>query len=345
MRVLAQRCSPYYSGVVPYESSTVQALVASWMRSLRARKRSLRTMGNYAHTARTFTAWCHDHDRPTDPAEQTSADVEAWFAHQFDHGAASSSASLRFACLKQWFGWLKGEGEIASSPMAGLKPPKIVNAPVPVLTDSDLQRLLADCAGTHWTDRRDLAIIRLFVDSGMRLGELAGITVAELDLDCQTVIINGKTGSRLVPFGDKTTEAIDRYIRARARRPQASAPALWIGIRGSLSGDGIAAMLRTAAGGSASSACIRTCSATASLTDGSPTVARNRISPAWPAGPQGRPCCPATARPQPQSGPGTHTSAWHPETRCDRGRAVRQRGPSTGRPRRTDRRPGGVCEV
>ncbi len=229
---------------VAYESPTVEALLASWQRTLRARNRSARTIGNYAHTARMFTSWCDEHGHPTDPARQTAGDVEAWLVHQLDHGAASASVHLRFACLKQWFAWLVDEEEIAVSPMARLKPPKMTAAPVPVLMVDDLQRLLADCVGTHWLDRRDLAIIRLFIDTGMRLGELARIKTAEVDLDRRSVIVSGKTGPRLVPFGTKTTEALDRYIRARARRPQADSEALWIGTRGTLGTDGIGTMLR-----------------------------------------------------------------------------------------------------
>jgi len=196
-------------------------------------------------TVRAFTAWATEHGHPTAPEAQTGGDVEAWIAHQLDLGAADSSANLRFACLRQWYRWLEREDEIAASPMVKLSPPRIGSKAVPVLTDDELRRLLDECAGKEWFDRRDLAIIRLFIDSGMRLGEMAGIAVAELDLDRFSVLVHGKGNrDRIVPFGDRTTEAIDRYVRARARRPQASSPMLWIGIRGTLGGDGIGAMIR-----------------------------------------------------------------------------------------------------
>ncbi len=224
----------------------VEALLASWQRTLRAQRKSPRTITNYVYAVRAFTAWANREGCPVEPAAQTGADVENWILHQVDHGAADSSVALRFACLRQWYRWLTSEDEIAASPMAKLSPPKIDSTPVPVLNDAELHRLLADCAGKDWTARRDLAIIRLFIDSGMRLGEMAGIALAELDLDRASVLVHGKGNrDRIVPFGDKSTEAIDRYVRARARRPQASSPMLWLGIRGSLGGDGIAAMVKT----------------------------------------------------------------------------------------------------
>lgn len=221
-------------------------LLASWQRTLRAQRKSPKTIDNYVHAVRAFTTWAQHNGRPVEPSTQTAADVENWIVHQLDQGAADTSVALRFACLRQWFRWLAKEDEIDVSPMARLSPPKIGSKPVPVLSDAELQRLLADCAGKDWTSRRDLAIVRLFIDSGMRLGEMAGIMVAELDLDRSSVLVHGKGDrDRIVPFGDKSAEAIDRYIRARARRPQASSPMLWIGIRGTLSADGIAAMIKT----------------------------------------------------------------------------------------------------
>jgi integrase/recombinase XerC len=53
--------------------------------------------------------------------------------------------------------------------MAKTPPPKIPEKPVPVLPDDDVRRLLADCSAKDFRDRRDLAIIRLFLDTGMRL--------------------------------------------------------------------------------------------------------------------------------------------------------------------------------
>ncbi len=59
--------------------------------------------------------------------------------------------------------------------MARMRPPKVAEQPVDVPTIEDLQSLLAVCAGNTFEDRRDTAIIRLFLDSGLRLAELTGL--------------------------------------------------------------------------------------------------------------------------------------------------------------------------
>jgi integrase/recombinase XerC len=74
------------------------------------------------------------------------------------------------------------------------------------------------------------AILRLFADTGLRLSELAHLTVADVDLDEQVAVVLGKgRRPRAVPFGAKTTAALDRYLRVRGRHKVAAEPALWLG--------------------------------------------------------------------------------------------------------------------
>lgn len=90
-----------------------------------------------------------------------------------------------------------------------------------------------------------MAILRLLLDSGLRRGELAGLTLDDLDLDQQTVRVTGK-GSRVrvVPFGKKTARDLDRYIRIRTTHRDQSSPALWLGHEGRMTPSGIAQVVR-----------------------------------------------------------------------------------------------------
>ena len=120
-----------------------------------------------------------------------------------------------------------------------------------MLSDEELRRLLATCAGRDFTARRDNAIIMLFLDGGFRLSELADLQVADVDLPDRIVYVAGKASRRsgprhrAVPLGVKAARALDRYLRERRRHPYAETPRLWLGSRGRpvLSADGIEAML------------------------------------------------------------------------------------------------------
>ncbi len=99
-----------------------------------------------------------------------------------------------------------------------------------MLTDDQLRRLLKACEGRDFTDQRDAAILRLFLDTGVRVRRRPGIMLpGDLDLDDQVVIVLGKgRRPRAVPFGRKTALALDRYLRMRASHPFAHLPNLWL---------------------------------------------------------------------------------------------------------------------
>ncbi len=159
-----------------------------------------------------------------------------------------ATAAFRYRSLQQFFKWLVEEDELEADPMASMKPPHVPEQPVPVLSPAAITALLDACAGKAFADRRDLAIIRLFLDTGMRLGELAGLRLEDLDLDVDNVAVVLGKGRRLraCPFGRKTAQALDRYLRARGKHSGFDASALWLGERGKgpMTASGIAQVIK-----------------------------------------------------------------------------------------------------
>ena len=96
-----------------------------------------------------------------------------------------------------------------------------------------LAALLKACEGNGFEERRDMAIIRLLIDTGCRVGGMAGILTADVSVPRRTVKVILKGGDELLlPMGDRSASAMDRYIRARARHPRRDSPYLWLGIKG-----------------------------------------------------------------------------------------------------------------
>ena len=173
--------------------------------------------------------------------------VEALISHLLDRWKPAT-ANNRFRGLQSFFKWLTEEGEVKESPMVRMKPPKVPLDPPDVLRDEQLMALLATCdKGQETEDRRDAAIIRVFIDTGARLSEVTNLrwhptdeALSDVDLERGILQVLGKgCRERVLAVGRKTVRALDRYIRKRAAHRDAQLPFLWLGIKGKMSESGI----------------------------------------------------------------------------------------------------------
>jgi site-specific recombinase XerC len=155
-----------------YAAPSIGDLARSFELALHARNRSPHTIKGYLEAVGLFEAFLVERGMPTAAASITREHVEAFVAHQLTRWTPSTAAT-RYRQLQQFFRWLVEEGEVARSPMANMHPPSVPDAPVPVVRDDELRRLLAACEGKGFTERRDAAILRLFFDAGLRLAEMA----------------------------------------------------------------------------------------------------------------------------------------------------------------------------
>jgi site-specific recombinase XerD len=235
----------------PASVGELTALLASWRLHLEAANLSPRTVRAYTDDGAMFARFLADHGMPTAVAGIRREHVEAFIAAELER-TAPSSAATRYRSLQQLFRWLDDEGEIDSSPMAKMRPPIIPEQPVPVLADDQIRRLLDSCAGRDFRNRRDIAIIRLFLDTGMRLEGMGGLRYNAEDADLSDVDLRGSVvritakGRRemVLPIGKKAARDIDRYLRVRAEHPHAEYQWLWLGTKGRLTPSGIYQMIK-----------------------------------------------------------------------------------------------------
>jgi site-specific recombinase XerD len=217
----------------------------SFERTLRAANRSPRTVETYLEAIDQFCDFLSRQGMPTAAANVTREHIEAYLVELLDLGRAPATVSNRFRALQQFFKFLVDEGEVTASPMARMTRPRVPDQPVDVLSGDDLRALLGTCSSRSFEDVRDDAIIRLFVDTGMRRAELLKLRVDDLDLDQDVALVFGKGGRhRACPFGHRTGKALDRYVRSRDHHKNAADPALWLARRGTFNESGLATMLR-----------------------------------------------------------------------------------------------------
>ena len=226
------------------EVNDIAELMRGFELSLRAGNKSPKTVKGYTDSTRIFREYLVQYGMPTQVDRINREHVEAFVTDQLERWKPTT-ARVRYADVRQFFKWCVEDGEIKTSPMANIKPPHVPDVPVDIVTDEDLKKLFKACDGKEFVDRRDVAILRVLFDCGVRLAEVTHLRLENVDFDLQVLVVMGK-GSRVrgVPFGAKTGQAIERYLRLRARHPMASSPMLWLGPKGPLSDSGVAQMLR-----------------------------------------------------------------------------------------------------
>lgn len=228
-----------------FDRSIWDSLLRSWDRSLRSANKSVRTQELYAGAGRALIAHLAGTGGPTAPGQLRRAHLEEFFiGYALTH--KPSTVSLVFRSLQQFMKYLASEEEIERSPMEHMARPIVPEQLTVVVTDADLTLLLKACAGKDFMALRDTALIRLLLATGGRRGEVAGLAVGDVDLETDSVKLFGKgRRERLVPLSPRTAQALERYLRARARDRFADRAELWLAEkgRGPMTPNGIAQML------------------------------------------------------------------------------------------------------
>jgi site-specific recombinase XerD len=224
------------------DATPATPLVRSFERHLRAANRATTTVATYLHAVRQAHRFLHARGVTFEAASR--ADLEAFMADLLIRRTPATAATYH-KVLKILYAWLVEEGEVAADPTVRMRPPIVPDTPVPIVPDDGLKRLFQACAGNSFEARRDTALIMLLLDTGARREEMIGLTLDDLDLDLDVLVVLGKgRRERSLPFGHKAGEALDRYLRGRARHKHATLPWLWLGQQGRLTDSGLVMMLR-----------------------------------------------------------------------------------------------------
>lgn len=184
------------------------------------------------------------------PEDVQPAQLIGWFRHLAQAkpaggGLAAASVAQRYRSIQAFFKFLVQQEGLERNPLASIPPPHVPEQLVPVVPPDSLGKLLAACSGRTFEARRDKALISLFIDTGMRLSEMAGLSPEDVDLERMEVVVHGKGRiNRRIRFVRETRMDLQRYVMERARHPHADADAFWLGRRGRMLGSGIYQMLK-----------------------------------------------------------------------------------------------------
>ncbi len=215
------------------------ALLEDYTRHLESRR------GLAAHTVRAyrsdlFDLFTHLQLLGVESLDQaTIKSFRSWLAKQQTMGRARSTLQRRSAAARTLCAWATETGRIPTNPVSGLRSPRRTRALPKVLVQADAAAMLTElrpAAGEETpAGLRDVAMLELLYAAGLRVAELCGLDVRDVDATRRTVRVLGKGDKeRVVPVGTPALEAVDRWLeRGRGRLAVAdSGAALFLGDRG-----------------------------------------------------------------------------------------------------------------
>jgi integrase/recombinase XerC len=149
----------------------------------------------------------------TDPAQVEPLLLRRFLALQRTRGLAAASISRKAAALRTGFRFLARRGLVPDNPAASLGVPRGPKRLPVVLKPREVDRLLAGPDPVDPVGLRDRAILELLYATGIRVGELCGLRLGDVDLAADTVLVLGKGAKqRVVPFGEPARAALLDYL-------------------------------------------------------------------------------------------------------------------------------------
>jgi integrase/recombinase XerC len=214
----------------------VQARSAAWigryLAHLRTERRlSPNTEAAYRRDLEALAAWCEG-QRIGGWKQLDNFHVRTFAAREHRDGLGPRSVQRRLSALRGFFNYLIREKVIDANPAADIRAPKAAKR-LPKTLDVDQVASLLAKAPADALGRRDHAMLELLYSSGLRLAELAGLDVADLDLADRTVRVLGKgSKTRVLPVGRQAIAALRAWLVERQSLVKGGEGALFVGQAG-----------------------------------------------------------------------------------------------------------------
>lgn len=188
------------------------------------RGRSNNTLAAYRSDLARYCTWLSG--RGSSVHDATEADIEQFVADLRAEGRAASSITRGLVAVRTLHRFLVVEGTASLDPAADVAAPRTPAGLPKALSEDDVNMLLAAVVGNEPAHRRDRAILEVLYATGMRISELTGLSLADIDQEAGLVRVFGKGAKeRIVPFGRPASRALDDWLSGSGR--MALVPARW----------------------------------------------------------------------------------------------------------------------
>jgi len=194
--------------------------------SLQAERLSPKTLAIYLEALDHLIAFVVDQGYPTAIRDVQRSHIAEFLVALQSRGNSSATIHNRYRALRRFFNFAVDELGLPYGPMDRMRPPRLEEKLVRPLESAQVEAMINSCK-SDWRGLRDVAILLVLYDTGLRAEECRALTLA--DLEGNRIIVYGKgSKERVVRLGYQAQMAVTRYLM---RRPFDN-PALWIGMTG-----------------------------------------------------------------------------------------------------------------
>lgn len=208
-----------------------EAHLRSYLRHLRDERRlSPHTLKAYSRDLDNFVAF-YKREALT-PATLDSYVVRRYAAECYRKGSSARSLARRLSAVRQFLGFLVHEDVLVTNPAIHVQAPK-PSRRLPATLDADQVASLLALEGDDSLTVRDRAMLELLYSSGLRLAELVGLDLVDLDIRDRSVRVTGKgNNTRVLPVGRHALEALELWLDHRGKMARSGEQAVFVSQRG-----------------------------------------------------------------------------------------------------------------
>jgi integrase/recombinase XerD len=185
------------------------------------RGRAANTLAAYRRDLTVYCTWLGG-----PPRAATEADLERYVGELRASGRAASSIARAMVAVRTFHRFLVNEGVVASDIGANVESPRVPSGVPKALSQDEVIMLLDAVVGYEPAQFRDRAMLELLYGTGMRISELVGLSLTDLDLDSRLVRVFGKgSKERIIPVGRHAVDAVVSWLTPSGR--DSLAPTRW----------------------------------------------------------------------------------------------------------------------
>jgi len=209
-------------------STTIKQAVDGFLLSCKVEGKSYGTIDCYADKLKGFLWYASNYDWPNDISVITTQNLREFLGylrettHRFNSKCPRAMRPVNnttiqkyYRALSALFNWSINEGILETNPLVKIKVPRAEKKVVKSLSSTKVNKVIISIPDT-FDGIRNKAIILVLIDCGLRLGELLSIKMADINMEQQLMRVDGKTGERVVRYGNTTWKALKKYLKMRA---------------------------------------------------------------------------------------------------------------------------------